>query len=56
MFVRPSGVDLRELAELVDDGRLTPHVEEVFPLERAADAHERIEGGHVRGKLVLSVP
>ncbi len=56
MFVRPSGVDLRELGELVDDGRLRPHVEEVFPLERAADAHERIEGGHVRGKLVLSVP
>jgi NADPH:quinone reductase-like Zn-dependent oxidoreductase len=56
VFVRPSGVDLRELADLVDDGQLTPHVEEVFPLERAADAHERIEGGHVRGKLVLSVP
>jgi NADPH:quinone reductase-like Zn-dependent oxidoreductase len=56
VFVRPSGVDLRELAELVDDGRLKPHVAEVFPLERAADAHERIEGGHVRGKLVLSVP
>jgi len=56
IFVRPSGVDLRELAELADDGRLKPHIEEVFPLARAADAHERIEGGHVRGKLVLSVP
>jgi NADPH:quinone reductase-like Zn-dependent oxidoreductase len=56
VFVRPSGADLRELSELVEDGRLKPHVEEVFPLERAADAHERIEGGHVRGKLVLSVP
>jgi NADPH:quinone reductase-like Zn-dependent oxidoreductase len=56
VFVRPSGVDLHELAELVEKGRLKPHVEEVFPLERAAAAHERIEGGHVRGKLVLSVP
>jgi NADPH:quinone reductase-like Zn-dependent oxidoreductase len=56
IFVRPSGVDLRELAELVEAGQLRPHVAEVFPLERAADAHERIEGGHVRGKLVLSVP
>ena len=26
-----------------------------FPLERAADAHERLEEGHVRGKLVLTV-
>ena len=51
----PDGDDLRELAELVEDGRLRPHVEEAFPLERAAEAHERLEGGHVRGKLVLSV-
>jgi NADPH:quinone reductase-like Zn-dependent oxidoreductase len=56
VFVRPSGADLRELSELVEHGRLRPRLEEIFPLERAADAHERIEGGHVRGKLVLSVP
>jgi NADPH:quinone reductase-like Zn-dependent oxidoreductase len=56
VFVRPDGDELRELAELVEGGRLRPHVEEVFPLERAAEAHERIEAGHVRGKLVLSVP
>jgi NADPH:quinone reductase-like Zn-dependent oxidoreductase len=55
VFVRPDGDDLRELAELVSAGKLRPHVEEVFPLERVADAHERLEGGHVRGKLVLSV-
>jgi NADPH:quinone reductase-like Zn-dependent oxidoreductase len=56
VFVRPDGDELRELAEMVQGGKLRPHIEEVFPLERAADAHERIEGGHVRGKLVLSVP
>jgi len=56
VFVRPDGDELRELAELVQGGQLRPHIEEVFPLERAAEAHERLEGGHVRGKLVLSVP
>lgn len=55
VFVRPDGEDLRELSELVSAGKLRPHVEEVFPLARVADAHERLEGGHVRGKLVLSV-
>jgi NADPH:quinone reductase-like Zn-dependent oxidoreductase len=54
-FVRPSGAQLRELGRLADAGRLVPHVEEAFPLERAAEAHERIEQGHVRGKLVLSI-
>ena len=56
VFVRPSGYDLGEhVTPLVAEGSLRVHVEETFPLERAADAHERIEGGHVRGKLVLTV-
>ena len=56
IFVRPSGYDLGEhITPLVEEGRLRPHIEEVFPLERAAEAHERLEAGHVRGKLVLSV-
>jgi NADPH:quinone reductase-like Zn-dependent oxidoreductase len=55
VFVRPDGEGLRYLGELVDAGKLRPHIEEVFPLERVADAHERLEDGHVRGKLVLSV-
>jgi NADPH:quinone reductase-like Zn-dependent oxidoreductase len=55
VFVRPSGYDLAEMNDLVADGRLRPHVEETFPLERAADAMERLEAGHVRGKLVLTV-
>jgi NADPH:quinone reductase-like Zn-dependent oxidoreductase len=56
VWVRPDGDELHHLAELVQGGQLRPHVAEVYPLERAAEAHERIEGGHVRGKLVLSVP
>jgi NADPH:quinone reductase-like Zn-dependent oxidoreductase len=55
VFVRPSGYDLAEMNDLIADGRLRPHVEEVFDLDRAGDAFERLEGGHVRGKLVLRI-
>lgn len=56
IFVRPSGYDLGEhVTPLVAEGRLRPHLEATLPLERAAEAHERIEDGHVRGKLVLTV-
>lgn len=55
VFVRPSGEELRELADLVEAGQLRPSIEEVFPLERAAEAQQRLENGRVRGKLVLSV-
>lgn len=53
MFVQPDVDDLRELAELADAGKLRVHVEEVLPLEKVGASHERIEAGHVTGKLVL---
>ena len=56
IFVRPSGYDLGEhITPLVEEGRLRPHIDETYPLERAAEAHERLEQGHVRGKLVLTI-
>ena len=56
IYVRPSGYDLGEhVTPLVAEGSLRPHVQQTFPLERAADAHELLEQGHVRGKLVLTV-
>jgi len=55
VFVRPSAKELYELASLADEGVLVPEVAEVLPLDRAAEAHRRVEGGHVRGKLVLEV-
>jgi NADPH:quinone reductase-like Zn-dependent oxidoreductase len=56
VFVRPSGYDLGEhITPLVEDGVLRVHVEETYPLERAAEALERLEAGHVRGKLVLTI-
>ena len=46
---------LDEMAVLVDRGQLRPLVEEVFPLEGVGRAHERLDSGHGRGKLVLNV-
>jgi NADPH:quinone reductase-like Zn-dependent oxidoreductase len=53
VFVRPSAAGLRTLTEMADAGRLRVHVSEVVPLAEAARAHETLEGGHVRGKIVL---
>lgn len=56
VWVRPSSQDLAELAALADAGHLTVEVAETFPLERAADAHRASATGHVRGKVVVTVP
>lgn len=57
LFVRPSGYDLGEhITPLVAAGGLRPHISGTYPLEAAAEAMERLEEGHVRGKLVLKIP
>jgi NADPH:quinone reductase-like Zn-dependent oxidoreductase len=53
MQVEPDYCGLEALAALVDEGKLTVAVEETFPLARAAEAHQRLEDGRARGKIVL---
>jgi NADPH:quinone reductase-like Zn-dependent oxidoreductase len=53
--VEPDPVALRGLVALVEQGRLRVHVQETFPFERVADAHRLLDGGHLAGKLVLTV-
>ncbi|MGP9021726.1 NADP-dependent oxidoreductase [Streptomyces sp. BR1] len=55
LFVRPDAADLRELADLAEQGVLSVHVDATFPLERAADAHRLSEEGRTRGKIVVTV-
>ena len=53
--VHPSGEQLAAMAPLFDAGQLNVHIDAVFPLQDVAQAHKLSEGGHVRGKLVLTV-
>jgi NADPH:quinone reductase-like Zn-dependent oxidoreductase len=46
---------LNIVAAMVADGKLDPHVEDVLPLDRAADAIAAVEVGHAKGKVVISV-
>lgn len=44
---------LERLTTLIDDGHVTPTIDQVLPLEQAAEAMRRLEAGLVRGKVVL---
>jgi enoyl reductase len=48
-----SAEQLRELTGLVEAGKLRVTVSHTYPFAEAAEAHRRIETGHVRGKIVL---
>ncbi len=46
---------MREITHLIDRGVVHVPPIDVYPLENAARAHQIIDTGHVRGKLVLKV-
>jgi NADPH2:quinone reductase len=53
MTVRPDVFHLEEIAELIEDGDVRIHIDKTFSLDQVQQAHLTLEGGHVRGKLVL---
>ena len=52
---RPDAAELAEIGALIDAGKVHPFVMATYTLDQAARAHERLESGHVRGKIVLSI-
>jgi NADPH:quinone reductase-like Zn-dependent oxidoreductase len=52
---RPSNHVLNRIAGLVDEGKLRSDVGTILPLQETRQAHELIQTGHTRGKIVLRV-
>lgn len=52
---KPDAVQLEHMRELVEAGKLVPHVDTVLPLAQAARALELSEQGRTRGKIVLDI-
>jgi len=55
VWVRPDHDDLAELVGLVADGKLRVNLAGIYPIEEAVAAYAELEGGHVRGKLVVTI-
>ena len=47
--------DLREIAELIEAGKITPAIERRYPLEEVPEAMRYMGEGHARGKLIVNV-
>ncbi|QRP46714.1 NADP-dependent oxidoreductase [Amycolatopsis sp. FDAARGOS 1241] len=55
LLVEPDRIGLLGLVELVEEGKLKVRVDQTFPLDEVAKAHERGEAGRATGKIVLTV-
>ncbi|MDX3381473.1 NADP-dependent oxidoreductase [Streptomyces niveiscabiei] len=54
-WVRPDTADLTRLSELAEQGVVSVHVSQTFPLDQAAEAYRLNEEGRTRGKIVVTV-
>jgi NADPH:quinone reductase-like Zn-dependent oxidoreductase len=54
-MMQPNSDQLRKIAELIDNGTVKPVIEEIVPLDQAAEAMNELQGGHVFGKIGVSL-
>lgn len=54
-FAQPNSFALKEVAKLVEDGKIKPVIDETFDFQDLPAAFERVEKGHLRGKVVVNV-
>uniref|UniRef100_A0AAR2IGW0 Enoyl reductase (ER) domain-containing protein n=1 Tax=Pygocentrus nattereri TaxID=42514 RepID=A0AAR2IGW0_PYGNA len=54
-FFAPSGPALDDVSEMVDAGKIRAVVEEQFSFAQVPKAFEKVEKGHARGKIVVTV-
>jgi NADPH:quinone reductase-like Zn-dependent oxidoreductase len=52
-MVKSSGSDMQQLANLLEDGKIKPHIYEVFALEDMQKAHAAMETGRTVGKIIV---
>ncbi|WP_238010549.1 NADP-dependent oxidoreductase [Dactylosporangium sp. AC04546] len=50
-----AGANVPEAARLGGSGAYTPRLQTTYPLEKVADAHTHVQGGHTRGKVVITL-
>jgi NADPH:quinone reductase-like Zn-dependent oxidoreductase len=53
--VAPDGATLAVISRLLESGDVRVFVDQVFDLDKVAEAHRELEEGHTRGKIVLTV-
>ena len=53
--VRPNAEQMQNISELLESEKLRVNVDTTYSLSEVALAHEHVEGGHTRGKVVLDL-
>ncbi|HEO8418452.1 NADP-dependent oxidoreductase [Niallia sp. FSL W8-0635] len=55
LFMKPSGEQLRTIANYIEAGKIKPIIDRVYPFENAQEAMEYAETGRAKGKIIVKI-
>ncbi|TCW49936.1 alcohol dehydrogenase [Bacillus thuringiensis] len=55
LFMKPSGDQLRTIANYIEAGKIKPVIDRVFPFEDTQKAMEYSEAGRAKGKIIVKI-
>lgn len=55
LFMKPSGDQLRTIANFIESGKIKPVIDRVFPFDEAQKAMEYSELGRAKGKIIVKI-
>ncbi|WGT39459.1 NADP-dependent oxidoreductase [Lysinibacillus sp. 1 U-2021] len=55
LFMKPSGDQLRIIADLIESGKIKPVIDRTFSFEDAQKAMEYAESGRAKGKIIVKI-
>jgi len=55
IFMHPNGAHLEEIKSLIEDGKMKPIIDKIYPFNEAIDAYTHLATGRAKGKIVIKM-
>ena len=55
IFMHPNGSHLTEITSLIEDGKIKPIIDKVYPFNESIDAFTQLATGRAKGKIVIKI-
>lgn len=55
LFMKANGSQLSRIAKLIEDGKIKPIVDKVYPFDQTNEAFNYLESGCAKGKVIVKV-
>ena len=55
IFMNPNGAHLEEIKALIEDGKIKPIIDTVYPFTECIKAFSHLESGRAKGKIVIKI-